>query len=520
MDRLPVLLGIGSVVILLAVAAVRLSTRIGLPSLLLYLGIGVLLGESGLGIAFDDAALTQALGVAALVLILADGGLSTRWSMVRPALGLGVALSTVSVAVSVGVTALALNLLLGLDWRVAFLWGAVLSSTDAAAVFSVLRGLGVGGRTVGALELESGLNDAPVFLAVVLLSSPDDITWTAPLLVVYELAVGGILGALLGRLGSAGLRRAALPATGLYPLATLAVCVLGYAGATALHASGLLATYVAALVLGNAALPHREGTRSFAEGLGWLAQIGLFVLLGLYVSPDRLLSAVVPALVAGAVLLLLARPASVVAAASWFRVPWREQAFLSWAGLRGAVPIVLALVPLTEGLAGARELVDAVFVLVIVLTVIQGTTLPALARALGLASSSRVEEIEVDAAPLASLRADLLQMTVPHGSRMHGVYVRELRLPEGSGLSLVVRSGAGFTPQADSRIREGDQLLVVATATARDAAERRLRAVDRSGRLARWRGDAGEQVPGGGSDGSGGTGDAGGARRRGRRMGA
>jgi cell volume regulation protein A len=489
-DRLPLLLGIGSGVVLLAVVAVRLSTRVGLPSLLLYLAIGVLIGESGLGIQFDDAGLTQMLGLAALVLILADGGLSTRWSTVRPALGLGIALSTVSVAVSVVITGFALHWLLGLDLRVGFLWGAVLSSTDAAAVFSVLRGLGLRGRLVGALELESGLNDAPVFLAVVLLASPADLSWTDPLLVVYELAVGAVLGAVLGRLGAAGLIRAALPATGLYPLATLAVCVGAYALVASLHASGLLACYVAALVLGNAALPHREGTRSFAEGLGWLAQIGLFVLLGLYVSPDRLLDAIVPALIAAGVLLVVARPLSVVAAASWFTVPWREQAFLSWAGLRGAVPIVLALVPLTTGMAGARELVDAVFVLVVVLTLVQGTTLPVVARMLGLAAPT-VREIEVDAAPLESVRADLLQMTVPDGSKMHGVYVRELRLPDGAGLSLVVRSGASFTPQDETRLQEGDQLLVVATTTARDAAERRLRAVDRSGRLARWRGDTG-----------------------------
>jgi potassium/hydrogen antiporter len=494
-DDLPVLLGIGAGVVLVAVVAVRLSLRVGLPSLLLYLAIGIGIGEAGVGIVFDDASLTQSLGIAALVLILADGGLSTRWSTVRPALGLGLALSTIAVAVSIVVTGVALHLLLGLDWRVAFLWGAVLSSTDAAAVFSVLRNLGIGGRIVGSLELESGLNDAPAFLAVVLLSSSTVLDWTDPLLVVYELVAGGVVGVLLGRLGALALRRSALPATGLYPLATLSVCVLSFAGAQLVHASGLLATYAAALVLGNSTLPHREGTRSFAEGLGWLAQIGLFVLLGLYVSPDRLGDAVVPALVAGAVLLLLARPLSVVVAAAGFSVPWREQVFLSWAGLRGAVPIVLALVPLTVGLPGARELVDAVFVLVVILTLLQGTTLPVLARALRLTGHSRVEEIEVDAAPLEALRADLLQMTVPEGSRLHGVYVRELRLPEGSSLSLVVRSGASFTPLASSRLQEGDQLLVVATETVRDAAEARLRSVDRSGRLARWRGDTGGTPP-------------------------
>lgn len=494
MDDLPVLLGIGAGVVLLAVVAVRLSLRVGLPSLLLYLAIGIGIGESGLGISFDDAELTQALGIAALVLILADGGLSTRWTTVRPAVGLGVALSTVAVMVSIAVTGVALHVLLDLDWRTAFLWGAVLSSTDAAAVFSVLRNLGVGGRIVGALELESGLNDAPAYLAVVLLSTTDPLTWSDPLLGVYELAVGGVVGVVLGRVGVSGLRRAALPATGLYPLATLAVCVLAFAGAQLAHASGLLATYAAALVLGNSTLPHREGSRSFAEGLGWLAQIGLFVLLGLYVSPGRLDEAVFPALVAGAVVLLGARPLSVLVAAAGFRLPWREQVFLSWAGLRGAVPIVLALIPLTEGRPEASRLVDAVFVLVVVLTLLQGSTLPLLARRLGLAGA-KVEEIEVDAAPLDALRADLLQMTVPAGSRMHGVYVRELRLPEGSSLSLVVRDGASFTPVGSSRLQEGDQLLVVATETARDVAEARLRSVDRSGRLARWRGDAGGTPP-------------------------
>ena len=368
-----VVLGIGAAVLLISVIAVRVSTRLGLPSLLLYLGIGVVLGESVVGIRFDDADLTQSLGIAALVLILTEGGLTTRWQAVKSSLRLGIALSTVAVVVSVAVTGTALHYLLDLDWRMALLWGAVLSSTDAAAVFSVLRSLGVGARLTGALELESGLNDAPVYLAVVLLASSDRISWTAPLLVIYELAAGALIGVALGFLGGAGLRRAALPATGLYPLATVAVCVMAYTAGDLVHASGFLATYVAALVLGNARLPHRADTLSFAEGLGWLAQIGLFVLLGLYSSPSRLLDVLFPALIAGVVLTFVARPLSVVLASLPFKVPWREQAFLSWSGLRGAVPIVFALIPLIQGVEGARELVDAVFVLVVVLTVVQGT---------------------------------------------------------------------------------------------------------------------------------------------------
>ncbi|WP_214369432.1 potassium/proton antiporter [Pseudonocardia sp. H11422] len=490
MASLEVFLGIVAAVVLLGVLAVRVSVHLGLPSLLLYLGIGILIGESVLGVQFSDAQLTENIGIAALVLILIEGGLTTRWDTVRPSVGVGAALSTVAVGVSIVVTGTGLHYLLGLDWREAFLWGAVLSSTDAAAVFSVLRGVGVSRRLAGALELESGMNDAPVVLAVILLASTDPITWMTPALVIYQLVAGAVIGLVFGFAGGWALRRAALPSTGLYPLAALAVCVLAFAAGQLAHASGLLATYIAALVLGNAKLPHRGGVLSFAEGMGWLAQIGLFVLLGLYVSPSRLPEAVVPALIAGAVLLLAARPLSVLVAATPFRVPWREQAFLSWSGLRGAVPIVLALIALVEGTDGGR-LVDVVFVLVVVLTLLQGTTLPWVARKLGVATSAEPREIEVDAAPLDELGADLLQVRVPVGSRLRGVYLRELRLPAGATVSLVVRDDAAFTPNGDTRLRERDQLLVVTTAQARGPAEQRIRAVDRAGRLARWRGESG-----------------------------
>jgi cell volume regulation protein A len=484
-------LGIGAAVVLVAVFAVRVSVRLGLPSLLLYLAIGVAIGEAGLGIRFDNAQVTQALGLAALVLILTEGGLTTRWSEVRPALPLGIALSIVGVVVSIAVTGVALHLLLGQPWRIALLWGAVLAPTDAAAVFSVLRRVGVTRRLVGALELESGLNDAPCYIAVVLLAGSSTLSWDLPLVAAYELAAGGLTGIAFGFLGAFALRRAALPATGLYPLATVSVCVAAFATGQLEHASGLLATYVAGLVLGNSRLPHRADTLSFAEGFGWLAQIGLFVLLGLYASPSRLLDAVLPGLVAAAVVTLLARPLSVIMSVAPFRVPWTEQVFLSWAGLRGAVPIVLALIPLTEGVAGAQRLVDAVFVLVIVLTLVQGGTLELLARMLKLSRGAESVELEVDAAPLDELGAELLQVKIPKGSKLHGVYLSELRLPAGATVSLIARNGTGFTPERSTRLQVGDELLVVATANARTATEQRIRAVDRAGRYARWRGETG-----------------------------
>lgn len=492
-QELSVVLGAVAAVLLISVLAVRVSVRLGFPSLVLYLAIGVLLGEAGLGVEFENAALTESLGLAALVLILTEGGLTTRWQDVRSSFWPGVVLSTVAVAVSIAVTGAALHWLLGFDWRYALLWGAVLASTDAAAVFSVLRNISVSRRLVGALELESGMNDAAAYLVVVLLASGSTASWSDPLFAVYELVVGGLLGVAFGWIGVHALRRSALPATGLYPLATVSVPVLAFSAGSFVHASGLLAAYLAALVLGNSKLPHRNDTLSFAEGLGWLSQIGLFVLLGLFMSPGRLLEAIVPGLVAGIVVTFLARPVSVAVSLTPFRVPWREQAFLSWAGLRGAVPIVLAMIPITEGVAGAEELVDAVFVLVIVLTIVQGSTLPLFARVLGLAKTGETREVDVDAAPLDELGAVLLTFTVPKGSKMHGVYLSEMRLPTGATVSLLVRDGVGHTPGSSTRVQDGDQLLVVATEQVRTATERRIRAVDRAGRFARWRGETGAE---------------------------
>src|SRR5690349_13067801 len=219
---LTVALLIGAAVLLVAVGAVRLSTRLGLPSLLVYLAIGMVLGEAGLGIRFDDADLTRTLGLCALIVIIAEGGLTARWSTLRPVLGLAATLSTVGVAVSIAVVGLAVHLILGLDWRLAMLYGAVLSSTDAAAVFATLRRLRLPPRLVATLEAESGMNDAPVVLLVVLLSVSVVSAhpwWQEVLTVLYELAAGAAIGFAVGAAGRWTLRRAALPSAGLYPIA-------------------------------------------------------------------------------------------------------------------------------------------------------------------------------------------------------------------------------------------------------------------------------------------------------------
>ncbi|WP_431967531.1 potassium/proton antiporter [Actinacidiphila sp. bgisy160] len=487
-DRLNELLLMCALVLLIAVVAVRLSSRSGLPSLLLYLGIGVAIGQDGLGVAFNNAALTQVLGYAALVVILAEGGLGTQWREIKPAVPAAAVLATLGIAVSVGITAAAGHYLVGLDWRQSLLIGAVVSSTDAAAVFSVLRRVPLPSRVTGVLEAESGFNDAPVVILVVAFSEHWPVHNWGLLLgeIALELAIGAAIGLAIGMLGAFAMRRVALPASGLYPIAVLAIAVLAYAGGALAHGSGFLAVYVASVVLGNAKLPHRPATRGFAEGLAWLAQIGLFVLLGLLVTPHELGDDIVPALVVGLVLTAVARPLSVTASLLPFRTPFRDQVLLSWAGLRGAVPIVLATIPMVAGVRQSERIFNIVFVLVIVYTLVQGPTLPWVARRLRLGDPGAAEDLGIESAPLERLRGHLLSVRIPPRSRMHGVEVSELRLPPGAAVTLVVRENKSFVPLPTTVLRHGDELLVVATDPVRDKAEARLRAVGRGGKLAGW----------------------------------
>ena len=248
------------------------------------------------------------------------------------------------------------------------------------------------------------------------------------------------------------------------------------------------------MVLGNARVPHRASTLSFAEGLGWVAQIGLFVMLGLYVEPSRLPAALVPGMLIGLLVLLVARPLSVVAAALPFRLPWREQVFLSWSGLRGAVPIVLAMIPLMNGMEYSDLLLDVIVVVVVIYTLLQGTTLPWVARKLGVVQSGQALEIQLEAAPLEEMNAHVLQVTIPEKSRMHGVYMSQLRLPTPATISLLLRDGEPVHLTPNIRLQSGDQLLIVAPERVRAATERRLRAVGRGGALATWFGERGPRL--------------------------
>ena len=498
----PLLLG-GVAVVLVAVLGVRFAGRLGLPGLLLYLGIGLLIGWLVPGARVTDPEFATVLGYAALVLILAEGGLTTRWSDLRPVLWPSIVLATVGVAVTIVAVAVPLIWLAGMDPRLAILLAAALSATDAAAVFSVLRRVPIAPRLRTLLEGEAGFNDAPVVVFVIAIASGsiDDSSWLLPLLVVGELVGGAAIGIAIGFLARWVMPRLALPAVGLYPIAAIALLVGAYGLADVLHTSGFIAVYVAAVLLGSCPrLPHRRNVLGFSEGLAWIAQIGLFVMLGLLAAPERLPGVIGIAAVATVALIVLGRPLAAVVSVAPFRWPWRSIGFVSVAGLRGAVPIVFAAIPLGLGMPGAEIVFDATLAAVLVLTIVQTPLLPWIGRKLGIEEPGEPTELDVDSAPLDEMDAAVLNLEVRPDGRLVGMYVRELGLPKGAVASLLVRQGEGIVPDAETRLRAGDRLLVVAVDEVRDAAEGRLRAVARDGRLATWRQGGGLARRGDGDD--------------------
>lgn len=491
LDGLGIAMLASSAVVLAAVVGVRFAGRVGIPGLLLYLGLGLLLGAVFPAVDLTDAQLATVIGYAALVIILAEGGLTTRIEDLRPVLWPSLVLATLGVAVSIGVVAGALVLFTDLSLRVALLIGAVLAATDAAAVFSVLRRLRLHPRLRSLLEGEAGFNDAPVVVLVVVLSTGDltaDSWWQIPLIVIAEIIGGAVIGAVLGYGARWVLPRLALPSVGLYPIAVMSLMALTYGVASVAHTSGFMAVYIAAILVGATEnLPHRRSVVGFAEGLAWAAQIGLFVMLGLLASLDAVSESVVPAVVAGVALVVVARPLSAVVSLLPFRLPLNWIAFVSVAGLRGAVPIVFAAIPLGLAVPESQIVFDATLVLVVVLTLVQTPLLPWAGRQLDVDVGWRAEDLQVESAPMDNMDASLLGIDIDEHSRIVGLYVADLRLPPEASVSLVVRDGRGFVPDVNTRFRPGDQMLVVTTAKARRSVVRRLRLVSRDGRLAGWR---------------------------------
>ncbi|MEO8957098.1 MAG: potassium/proton antiporter [Ktedonobacteraceae bacterium] len=384
---------VSSLLLLLSIFAWKVSSKLGIPALLLFLGIGMLAGSDGPGgIYFDDALLAQSVGVVALAFILFAGGLETEWKVVRPALGGALSLSTIGVLLTAVIVAVFALLVFHVSFLEGLLLGAIISATDAAAVFSVLgaRNVQLTGKLLPLLELESGTNDPmAVFLTLGLtrlLSSPHESVFGVVLLFVQQMGIGAILGVLIGWAATWLINRLNLDIEGLYRVFTIALVLFTYGLTALLGGSGFLAVYLVGLLLGNSSIQGIDRLSRFHDSLAWLMQIAMFLILGLLVFPSHLPTVVGSGLLITAVVVFLARPVSVLIALLPVQMSLREKLFVSWVGLRGAVPIVLATFPLLAGVSQAPLLFDLVFFVVLASVLLQGTTVTLVAKWLGVVS--------------------------------------------------------------------------------------------------------------------------------------
>ena len=467
-----------------AVVVARFADRLGAPALLLFLALGMLLGEDGPGgIRFDDAHLTESVGVVALAVILFEGGLTADVRELRHVARAAALLATVGVVVTGLVVAAAAVVVLDLDLREGLLLGAVVSSTDAAAVFSALRGVPIPRRLRATLEGESGLNDPIAALATIalveVLTHPGFDVADGLLLLARQVLIGVAGGLAAGALARAAIERAAFASAGLYPVAALAGALACFGVVVELGGSGLLAVYLLGLILGAAHLPHAAVTEGFHAGLAWLAQIALFVLLGLLVTPTRLGEDGLRPFVIALVLVVVARPLAVLASLVRAGFPLREQAFLAWAGLRGGVPIVFATFPIVEGVDVGRRLFDVVFYVVVVSVVVQGAGLRPAARLLGLgADEPGLRPAELGSATLRSLGAELVEVDVGRLGIDDGRALRDVRLPGGAVVAAIRRGGEIVPPRGGTELLASDRLYLLVRRRRLVEVERALAVLD------------------------------------------
>nr|WP_083855308.1 potassium/proton antiporter [Thermaerobacter subterraneus] len=458
-------MGLG-IALLLGVALTWLADRVAFPALVLFLGLGMLAGSDVLGwVYFDNARLAHQVATVALALILFEGGLASRWSELRPVLAPGLVLATAGVAISAALVGAAAAWLPGLDWTHGLLIGAIVGSTDAAAVFAILRRTPLPRKLAATLELESGTND-PVAIFLTDLFVRMAIEPVAPLeglaLLVRQVGFGAVAGWAAGRAGAVAMNRLAAESSYPYMLLSTGVALTAYGAAAVVGGSGFLAVYLAGLMMSRYAPVYRLTVVRFHEGLSWVAQVGMFVLLGLLVFPSQLPEVAGGALVITGALMLVARPLATWICTLPWDFDWRERLFLGWAGLRGAVPIVLATVPLAAGLEDSWYLFHVVFFVVLASVAVQGTTLAPLARWLGLAApGAGPAEPRLELAPVGRPAVGLIHVQVSEHASAAGRSLSQVNLPGGATVTMLVRDGRVIPPRGRTVLHPGDHLYVL-----------------------------------------------------------
>jgi cell volume regulation protein A len=475
------------VLLLISVASSKLSDRFGIPALLLFLLIGMLAGSEGIGgIYFDDPSIAQSVGIFSLAIILFAGGLDTDWHKVKSAAGQSITLAMLGVLLTALLLGTAAHYLFDIPFLQALLLGAIVSSTDAAAVFSLLRSKGVKlqSKISATLELESGSNDPmAVFLTVgiiTLIQNPEQSWLNLIGLLFMQMIFGALIGWLSGHLFLLLINRIRLGYEGLYPVVTFSMVLLTFAVTALINGSGFLAVYVLGLMLARAEFLHKTSLTNFFNGLAWLSQIVMFLVLGLFVFPSHLIPIVLPGILLGGTLMFIARPLGVFLCLIPFKFSIKEKIFIAWVGLRGAVPIILATYPMIAGIDSTGLYFNSIFFIVILSILVQGTSIPLMARKLGVEDLTPPELEFPIQSNLATGWAGILQeVTVPDDSPTVGKAIYQLSLPRNYVVVLIARGDRFVIPNGSVVLQAKDRLLGLASATNHERVAALLQAPDK-----------------------------------------
>lgn len=459
-----------ALLLLTSIIASKTSGKLGVPALILFLAIGMLAGSEGIGkIPFDNAQLAQSLGIIALTFILFSGGLDTKWETTKPIMWQGVVLSTAGVLITAITIGYLVDLLTDFSFMEGLLLGAIVSSTDAAAVFSILRSKNIGlrGRLRPLLEFESGSNDPMAFFLTLLIISfitgESENPWSIIPIFFQQMLIGGIMGLIMGKLMVWLINKIQLEHDGLYPVLVMSLILLTFAASSLIHGNGFLAVYISALILGNSKFLHKKSLMKFYDGQAWLMQIIMFITLGLLVFPSRMIPLIGTGMLISLILIFIARPLGVFLSLFLFRMKTREMAFISWVGLRGAVPIVFATYPMLANVGKSDIIFNIVFFIVLTSILIQGTTISLFAKWLRCYKPEKsVKRYPLEIELTDSFKNVLREIEIPEQAYAIGKPIVELGFPRSSLIVLVERDQKYITPNGATVFENGDKLLIMA----------------------------------------------------------
>jgi len=461
---------LGSILLFLSIVASKTSYRVGVPALIMFLALGMLAGSDGFGqIYFDDPKLAQFIGVIALNFILFSGGLDTKWESVKPVLAKGFVLSTAGVVITAATLGLFAHFFMDFTLIEGLLLGSIVSSTDAAAVFSILRGRSVGLKRNlrPVLELESGSNDPMAYILTISLIfiyvNQNASVGSIAVMFFKQMIIGGSMGFLMGRVMTFTVNKINLDVDGLYPVLVTSLVLFTFSITDFLGGNGFLAIYIGALILGNSSLIHKKSLIRFYDGIAWLMQIILFLTLGLLVYPSQIIPVIGTGIILSLVLMFVARPLSVFISLAFFKMSLREKTFVSWVGLRGAVPIVFATYPLINGVEKAGMIFNVVFFITVTSVLLQGTTLTLLAKYLGLTVPDSIRKkspLEIEL--VDDFKSELFEIELKKGNKSIGRSIVQLAFPQNAIIIMINRNGKFIRPGGSTILEEKDKLQILA----------------------------------------------------------